>query len=246
MLYNKADTPYWKAAQRILVTSEKAFTELEKRFGSPAAPAAETDEEAEPAPPTPTSSKAPPANAIGDLEPPLELLELLLDREGIQNERGMKYILDKLPLDALFSYELGELKPVTSPTPPPPSPTPAIAADPSIQTPAPKARSHKRDRKRSQSSVQVPRTRRALNAAAAFEAEINGQLEGASTAVDSQAVEQPVIITVGPGMGLDVDMTATPTSPTTVRRKHRRPTITLPGQSDVPPVVDNVDNQQSF
>jgi NuA3 HAT complex component NTO1 len=55
---------------------------------------------------------------IGDLEPPLEVLNLLVSKDAIQDD--MRLILDKDPLQSLFSFEWGRGKPL----PPPPLPKP--------------------------------------------------------------------------------------------------------------------------
>ncbi|KAG6895629.1 hypothetical protein C0992_000303 [Termitomyces sp. T32_za158] len=101
ILYNKPGTPFHKAALRMQNAVSPITQEL--RQSENLAKYSETD----------------PANTIGDLEPPLEFLELLLSPESIQSDMDLQ--LDDTPLASLFSYALPKLKP---PPPPPPPPTP--------------------------------------------------------------------------------------------------------------------------
>ena len=108
MVYNKADTTYWKAAQRIKNTSETIFTDLEKELqrlnmripvqlnGSP----------------EPSPHDTHPVNGVGDLEPPMDLLQMLISQDIIPDDVHGDLLLDMLPIDALLSYEIGKPKPV--------------------------------------------------------------------------------------------------------------------------------------
>lgn len=129
---------------------------------------------------------------VGDLEPPIELLELLLSQD-IKDE--LKIVLDDDPLTSLFNYELAKLKPPLKPLP---LPTPRTRA-PGKHLAKPKRdrraeydrRNEKRRRQKEeaaaaaafQDEVQVVagtggvagRTRRAMAAAAASEAAVESQ-----------------------------------------------------------------------
>ncbi|KAG6885752.1 hypothetical protein C0993_010264 [Termitomyces sp. T159_Od127] len=101
ILYNKPGTPFHKAALRMQNAVPPIMQELCQSKD-------------------PTNySETNPANTIGDLEPPLGFLELLLSPESIQSD--MELQLDDTPLASLFSYALPKLKP---PPPPPLPPTP--------------------------------------------------------------------------------------------------------------------------
>lgn len=101
ILYNRQGTPFHKAALRMQNAIPPIMEEL-RQFEN-LTNYSETDS----------------TNTIGDLEPPLEILELLLSPESIQSD--MDLLLDDTPLASLFSYALPKLKP---PPPPPRPPTP--------------------------------------------------------------------------------------------------------------------------
>lgn len=145
---------------------------------------------------------------IGDFEAPLEVLRALVSQEQIQDL--VSVILETDPLSSLFGYELGRIKP--PPPPPPPKPKPgkkkgtkvAKVVEPGALDVAP--------------GFRAPRTRRALAAAAAFEAEAAG-----SIVVDEQSEEADA-------------------GETTKKSIKLRTT----GQPEVPPMVEDVDSQGSF
>jgi NuA3 HAT complex component NTO1 len=102
---------------------------------------------------------------VGDLEPPLEFLDLLFSADAIQND--IRLILDKDPLQTLFSFEWGRGKSL------PPSPSP----------PPPKARASKgkfakvkRDRKAE--NERRKKQKEEAVAAAAQEEQVKGEGEG--------------------------------------------------------------------
>ncbi|KAJ7065346.1 bromodomain and PHD finger-containing protein 3 [Mycena amicta] len=102
ILYNKPNTPYQKTALRIQAASQPILAELSQLCASPNLRSQEDD--AQPWTPPPT----------GDLEPPLEVLDLLLSSDVIQAESDL--ILTADPITSLFNFELGKTKP------PPPDP----------------------------------------------------------------------------------------------------------------------------
>lgn len=228
--YNKSDTPFHRTAQRIKKATERAFPELE-RFVSHH---------------TPSDSLSDPAVTslphIGDLEPSLRMLDLLINAEHIQ--RSSKFVLEKEPLEALFSFELGELKP--PPTPPPAPATPAPAAVSEAVAPSQKP---KRDRRaereraaeRRASTVaaltgSAPRTRRA-RAAAGLPVD-----EPESEPIVDMQTESASLPSTSDARMVDVDGEP----PAKRRRGWKRAPIVLPGQSEVLPVVDAVDSHTSF
>jgi len=108
----------------------------------------------------------PPQQPIGDLEPPLDLLELLDSPEAIRND--FKFILETDPLSSLFSFDLGRLKP----PPPPPPPKPKVQKKKAAKTS--KLKAGEPSALDISPGFRAPRTRRALAVAAAFEAEATG------------------------------------------------------------------------
>ncbi|KAF8141451.1 hypothetical protein EV363DRAFT_1308129 [Boletus edulis] len=145
ILYNKPGTAFYKTAQRMQTTVQPILEELVSlRYQHPQADHPEA--------------------SIGDFELPLEALRLLVSQEQIQD--AVSLVLEVDPLTSLFDYELGRIKP--PPPPPPPKPKPSKkkstktlkAAEPGALDLTP--------------GFRAPRTRRAIAAAAAFEAEAVG------------------------------------------------------------------------
>lgn len=105
MEYNKSDTPIYKAAARIKNHAETHLAELAKfttQHSLPEAPSVDQLFDA-------------PAFALGDLEPPQRIIDLLDSEELLTSE--LDIILDKAPAAALLAYEHANIKP---PPPPPP------------------------------------------------------------------------------------------------------------------------------
>ncbi|KAK7031458.1 Bromodomain and phd finger-containing protein 3 [Favolaschia claudopus] len=98
MLYNRQGTPFYKTAERI---QKSLHSHLEKLNQLPSVPNT-----------TPSADGSLPP--IGDLEPPLEILDLLLSTEAIQDDTEL--ILSADPITSLFNFEFEKLKP------PPPDP----------------------------------------------------------------------------------------------------------------------------
>ncbi|KAI9464663.1 PHD-zinc-finger like domain-containing protein [Boletus coccyginus] len=188
ILYNKPGTAFYKTAQRMQTTVQRIFEELVSLRHQQH--------------PQPDDAQG----SIGDFELPLDALRLLVSQEQIQD--AVNLILETDPLTSLFDYELGRIKP--PPPPPPPKPKPgkkkstkvSKAVEPSALDAAP--------------GFRAPRTRRALAAAAAFEAEAAG-----SVVEEVQEVQEA-------GAG---DATKKPTK------------LRTPGQ---PELVEDVDSQGSF
>ena len=111
ILYNQPHTAYHKTAVRIRSATQPIFEELDRRLAGARSGMRQQEQ-----PPVDESigASALDVQPIGDLEPPLESLKLLVSTDAIQNESEL--VLDKTPLEVLFSFELPKFKP-----PPPPS-----------------------------------------------------------------------------------------------------------------------------
>ncbi|KAF8899172.1 PHD-zinc-finger like domain-containing protein [Infundibulicybe gibba] len=103
MLYNKPGTPFFKAATRIRTASQSILNELDSLSLPPPDPIVDGGTVAEW------------RSTTGDLEPPIEVLDLLLTTDAIKAD--LPIILNQEPILSLFDYELAQAKP-----PPPPSP----------------------------------------------------------------------------------------------------------------------------
>jgi hypothetical protein len=183
---------------------------------------------------------------IGDFEPPLDVLELLISSESFKEDLNMA--VGNNPIVTLFNYEFATWKP------------PPLEPDDIIRSR--KERTKKRDRKAeverakankemaaggagiavweaeereemerrkeqerdaldSSSAFRIPRTRSALAAAAAFEAEARGSS--------------------APGDDIEVS-----TDWNKLNKSRKRPSVTPVGPTSVPRVVNDVDNRGSF
>lgn len=234
MLYNKPETPYFKTARRIKTAAERALPELYLYVNAHlSAPPAEHTESSR------AENERP---AIGDLEPPLRILELLRNAEEVQGESQL--VIDKEPVESLFSYEFAVLRRLPPP-PPPPSPPPAVSEATSPLTRKRDRRAERERAKERRASAAAaltggpPRTRRAKAAAGIAADElpsIDGsvQLQGERSASSAE-----------PGTAsAPIDVNEEP--PTKRRRGQKRAATALVGHSGIPPVVDDVDNHKSF
>jgi hypothetical protein len=102
MRYNKPGSPYYKAAQRIKLNSATSLTELDNLRTS--APSELVDNRQ-----TDSRHLQRDASTIGDLEPPLALLDLLVSLEIADD---LSIVLHSDPLQFLLAYELPKSKPV--------------------------------------------------------------------------------------------------------------------------------------
>lgn len=101
MRYNKPGTPYYKAAQRIQSNSTTVLAELNNlRTSAPSELLAHNGTMV-------NSFVQPSVSTMGDLEPSLDLLDLLISPE-IADELSIVFRTD--PLQFLLAYELPELK----------------------------------------------------------------------------------------------------------------------------------------
>ncbi|KAI5123496.1 hypothetical protein M0805_008864 [Coniferiporia weirii] len=212
VIYNKPDTPIYRAAMKIKASSAHILDEVRQLARH-------------------IPSDSPEAGLVGDLEPPLSVLDLLTSIDAI--DADTPFILDKDPLESIFAFELEQLKP-----PPPPKP-PKAKRDRRAE--AERRRQRMLDQAAGFRAQVVPRTRRAQAKIEAFEAEARGEsskAESILTDADADADGE------GEGEG-DEEGSMDGKISKPGRRGRRAPTV-LPGQADEPPVVDDVDTQRSF
>jgi hypothetical protein len=225
-LYNKAGTTFYKAAQRLQTSSETLFAELEAKLASLGVLPPETGGGDANSMDISLDSQT----SIGNLEPPLSIIELLVSTEAIADD--IELVLKDDPLASLFNFELETLKP-PPPPPPPPPPKPAKTK---------RARDHQVEKGRRlvreaaalealdiSPGFRAPRTRKGVAAAAAFEAEAHAEGEDEA----AQVLE--------PSEQHSRKEAAKQRS-----RGWKRGPLVLPGQSGVPPIVEEVDKRQSF
>lgn len=182
---------------------------------------------------------------VGSLEPSLGILELLLSEDAIMEDT--EYILKQDPLTSLFNFELGKLKP----PPPPPPPKPAKPkrdrkAEQERRKLAQEAKAAKlaelREAREIQAALDVspgfraPRTRKGLAAAAAFEAEARaeGEVEGEGNGEEQNDMLDPA------------EQHSRKEAAKQRNKVWKRGPLILPGRSEIPPIVNEVDNRQSF
>ncbi|KIY51904.1 hypothetical protein FISHEDRAFT_70398 [Fistulina hepatica ATCC 64428] len=222
MLYNKSDTPFYKAAHRMrgnirpilqeldtLVSPHPAFSPLEAATsGAPeglpndmstGVPDQTSGTASDPLKSDETDLQRRKQQSVGNLEPDMSLLELLEDSDALD----ISYILHAPPLESLISQELGVLKP-------PPPPPPRVRTRIKIKVPAAQREAQRRARNRKR------------DAAAALESQ-----EDIPESSEGKAVADGVLLTV-PAPQL----------------KRARPSANA--HSFEPLVVESVDQQQSF
>ncbi|KZP17582.1 hypothetical protein FIBSPDRAFT_1046754 [Athelia psychrophila] len=228
ILYNKAGSPFYRTAQRLQTASEALFADVQEQLRlsgvwhkSETAEAADDNTMVD-------SLKLP--SQIGSLEPSLTVLDLLIAEGVIDGDIDL--IMKTDPLTSLFNYEFGEFKPPPPPTPPPPpKPKRDRKADRA------RAKQAKESAKESQAQLQLdtspgfraPRTRHGIAAAAAFEAEAEG---GGDVEEHEHEFDSPEE---------HARREAAKQKPA-----RKRSSAALPRYTDVPPIVDEVDNRQSF
>ncbi|KXN86201.1 Peregrin [Leucoagaricus sp. SymC.cos] len=243
LLYNKSDSAVYRAASRLKRNVPTLYASLDNERTS--APKVLTNGTAEPnnvngnhvqlstepngidpfedAMDIDEASKAP--MVVGDMEPPLDVLELLTSTNLVKPDLSIN--LTDEPLQALLNYELAAPKPPPIPAPPPP----------------PKPKKPKRDRK---AEYERAKAKKAAAAAAAMAtaAEALTLLNGFRMPKQKQvAVDTSPAITEA-SRGSETPAETSPTSPKPHRRK--RPSLSLPGRTEIPPVVSDVDNRDSF
>ncbi|KAI0351350.1 hypothetical protein OH77DRAFT_1429898 [Trametes cingulata] len=258
MTYNQPNTPFYRTALRIQSSMSTLFADLDRTLSVPparpkeeqvdgvAAKGEQLDGElvngvqpdgdhvgdAASRSQTPPQRSLPP---IGDLEPRLDLLELLISEELVRQDTNV--VMLSTPIESLLNYEMPIIRP---PAPPPPAPKPKTK-------PKPKPKKPKVDRKAalerkrqerlnaldSAPGFRAPRTRAARAAAAAFEAEATGD---SSQPPESDAAQ------ASPAVEGREDL-----SPSKAEKRPKKPRKSVvPPPQDLPLTVDNVDNRKSF
>lgn len=199
-------------------------------------------------PSTPTPVRALMQQTASDLEPPLEVLNLLVSKEAIQDD--LRLILDKDPLQSLFSFEWGEGRPL----PPPLQPVPLPKLKQSSKSKVVKV---KRDRKAENEKRKRQKEEAAAAAAAAAaqqehvkgegteEAQVSVQIDNA---VDGPRTRRAVAAAAEtqdemPPPG-DVILAATNPVPRRGPGLGKRRMSAAHGED--PPMVDDVGSQESF
>ncbi|KAJ7636157.1 PHD-zinc-finger like domain-containing protein [Mycena polygramma] len=242
VLYNKHGTPFQKTALRIQIAAQPILAELDHLSSAPNLRTTELIEGSAP-PWTP-----PP---IGDLEPPLEILELLVSSEVIQDESEL--ILSADPITSLFNFELENRKPA----PPPPTPPPDEREEKNrkrreadrLRRAAEKEKRalEKAEAEASISSsdartlsappgLRVPRTRGAIAAAVAFETEANARASSSISAPRGRPKGSTNKSKLPPPASQSESSRAT---------RQRQPSAPLPAPGDIP-LVDHIDQKGSF
>ncbi|TCD61141.1 nuA3 HAT complex component nto1 [Steccherinum ochraceum] len=121
LTYNPPSTAIYRAAERVQNSANNIMRDLEEKLLQQK-PAAEDAPTLNDAPALADNVNVTPSSLdtmLGNLEPPLPLLNLLTSDDSIKE--ASKLLLSSSPMTSLFSYELPVLKPL--PTPPPKKPT---------------------------------------------------------------------------------------------------------------------------
>lgn len=133
MSYNEPNTQYYKTAVRIRSTLQSELASLESLVNHPPplpSPPVEIVEDARP-PSEPGSEPDVWLPRLGDLEPSLDDLELLVSEEAIRAATNL--IITTTPVESLLNFELPLVRP-----PAPPPPPPAAPRLPLLRKPSPK------------------------------------------------------------------------------------------------------------
>lgn len=186
---------------------------------------------------------------VGDLEPPLEILDLLVSTDAIKDDIDL--VLNQDPIASLLNYELGVPKPLPPPPPrKPPKPKRDRQKEQEKRRQTNKARAeaaaaaaaaqeeHERLLQQAldeSAGFRAPRTRRAVAAAAQFESETLPDATGTSV------VDGPPEASSSTATGWESLNNESKRPPS-----KRRGTGTAPGQTEIPPMVEDVDNRGSF
>ncbi|KAJ7777292.1 bromodomain and PHD finger-containing protein 3 [Mycena metata] len=207
ILYNKEGTTFRKAALRIQANAQPILVALDTLSSSPNLRSTEPTDNA--------PSWTPPV--IGDLEPPLEILELLLSADALKDDSDL--ILSSDPITSLFNFELEKKK--LPPTPPDPLPAPS---DPPPRPKGQKTRDREVERERARE-----RRRKEQELQAAAEA-------STSISAPPRRSRAPVSATSGEASG---------SSEASRAPRPRRSSAQLAAPGDIP-LVEHVDERDSF
>ena len=291
LLYNKQGTPFHKAAAKVKKDGNALLNLLEpwkQAFPPHAQPLingdASHEKDAGDNDNHSTAAEVPPP--LGDLEPPLDVLDLLMSSDLIRADLNME--LDQDPITTLLNYELARVKPIPTDAPTPPAAPPRQrkkkgkrdkktgvermkANKDAKEREAAAARAAQLDKEEEEEEEEAergihaavlgdeenrelddlekerrrepyatldasagfrapPKTRGAMAAAAAFEAEAHG-----STPISGSS-------------SISIPASAGPSRPpdSTDKTHWKRPSITSMSQTSIPRVVNDVDNRDSF
>ena len=290
LLYNKSGTPFHKAAARVKKEANNLLNLLEPwKLAHPphvAQPVingdASRENDAGDNDNHSAAAEVPPP--LGDFEPPLDVLDLLMSSDLIREDLNME--LDADPVTTLLNYELARVKPIPTDAPTPPAAPPpqrkkkgkrekkaeaerVKANKEAKERESAAARAAQLDKEEeeeeeaeramnaammgdeenrelddlekerrpelyatldSSAGFRAPRTRGAMAAAAAFEAEAQG-----STPISGSS-------------SISIPASAGPSRPpdSTEKSHWKRPSITSMSQTSIPRVVNDVDNRDSF
>ena len=124
--YNKYDTQFYKVATRLRALSKLVLPKLNSVIVPPhlqgPAPSFQVDQEEV----DPSAQYAEASDCLGDLEPPLQNIELLFSNEAIREHEEMEFLLgDQDPISALVAFDLGVPRQIEPSPPPSPSPSPS-------------------------------------------------------------------------------------------------------------------------
>ncbi|KAF9073228.1 hypothetical protein BDP27DRAFT_1381784 [Rhodocollybia butyracea] len=241
--YNKAGSPFHKAAQRIRNSAEPILQDLESLSTRPALPTSlngeqemnKTSVKVENSALSPSLLLS--ASKVGNLEPPLELVELLLSLDAIRDESEL--ILSADPLTSLLNIEF----PVLKPPPPPPTPKPRKA--PKLKLPK---RDRSEERKRYKAKKAEERAHRAEMEAVMVAAGIPTQrivirtrrfsATAATTAESADTSPMPEMLGTTRAAPPEFSYPSIPSSPSRSRIPMDMPSV--------PEFRDDVDQQASF
>ncbi|KAL7280296.1 hypothetical protein ACG7TL_005210 [Trametes sanguinea] len=236
MTYNQANTPFYRTALRIQSNLPNIFSDLDRSLSMPQPPKLESAENEAAQLFIPTLPQSFTRPELGDLEPPLNMLEMLVSEELIRQDTNV--VMMSTPIESLLNYELPNIRP-----PAPPPPPPKSKAKPKEKPKKPKMdRKAALERKRqerlsaldSSPGFRAPRTRAAMAAAVAFEAEASG--DAPTTAADAQAESSSAAGAREDGRNVS--------SAERPPKKPRKSAVQPP--LDVPLTVEEVDNRKSF
>nr|VWP00090.1 Guanine nucleotide-binding protein subunit beta-like protein (Cytoplasmic antigenic protein 1) [Ganoderma boninense] len=268
--YNEPSTPYYKTAVRIRNAAQALLAELDGLVHHH--------------PPAPVPNAEPPADGgkveevdcqpeqlgtdismppIGDLEPPLEVLDLLMSEEAVRNDTNL--VLTSTPIESLLQFEL----PLIRPPAPPPPPVKEFVSNPvlhermrrkrekerEMEMEREKEREMEREKEREKGkrpkydrSAAIKRKREerhaALDASPGFRSTRTRAGAAAAAAFEAEVVSTPETPDESAVAG-DQPMAEAGPSATPTRPRRQRKSTALP-TSDMPPTVDDVDNWQSF
>jgi hypothetical protein len=190
-----------------------------------------------------TQARGQAQQTIGDLEPPLELLNLLVSTEAVQDD--MRLILDKDPLQSLFGFEWGRGK---SLPPPPPPRSKTSKAKPAKVKRGRKAENEKRKKEKEEAAANAAQQDQ-VKGESEDGAQVNVQIDAAVGGPRTRrAVAAAVAVAQAHAEMPPPEDVAAPAAADTVLKRgpsaaKRRPSAV---HGEDPPIVEDVGSQDSF